>query len=69
MRDPHRERPFLTPGYPVTPLLFCGASAYMLWASLRYAQNLSWIGVVPILFAAMISAAHCMVVDCRDDSK
>lgn len=57
-RDPQRERPFRTPGYPLTPLLFCAASGYMLWASLRYAQNLSWIGLAPISAAAALSWSH-----------
>lgn len=33
-------RPFRVPGYPVTPLLFCASSAFMLWASLTYAYRI-----------------------------
>lgn len=39
-REPNIERPFRTPFYPLTPLLFCAACAYMLWSSLSYAYML-----------------------------
>ncbi|MFB6248907.1 MAG: APC family permease [Salinibacter sp.] len=35
-REPAVERPFRVPLYPLTPILFCLASAYMLWSSLAY---------------------------------
>lgn len=35
-RDPERPIPFRTPLYPLTPLLFCATSAYLLHASLAY---------------------------------
>ena len=35
-KDPHRERPFRVPFYPVTPALFCLTCAYLLHASLVY---------------------------------
>lgn len=34
--EPNIPRPFKVPLYPVTPVLFCLASAYMLWSSLAY---------------------------------
>jgi amino acid transporter len=34
--EPEVARPFEVPLYPVTPLAFCLASAYMLWSSLAY---------------------------------
>lgn len=50
--DPHRERPFRVPLYPLLPLLFCLSCAGMLWSSVGYvgAQsvgglNAGWIGV------------------------
>jgi hypothetical protein len=42
---------------PLTPMLFCGVCAYMLWSSLNYAGWYSWIGLavlvagVPLLIA------------------
>jgi amino acid transporter len=35
-REPGIDRPFRVPLYPLTPVLFCLASAYMLWSSLAY---------------------------------
>ena len=52
VREPHAERPFRVPLYPVVPALFCASSGYMLWSSLSfvYSQqwggfNAAWIGV------------------------
>jgi basic amino acid/polyamine antiporter, APA family len=36
-KDPHRERPFRVPLYPVIPLIFCAACAFMLYRSSSYA--------------------------------
>lgn len=57
-RDPDRERPFRIPLYPFTPVIFCTASLYMLYASLAYAGNLAWIGLLPIAAALWISWLH-----------
>ncbi|QDT44236.1 Serine/threonine exchanger SteT [Gimesia alba] len=46
---PHLNRPFRVPLYPITPLLFCGTSIYMLYSSLMYAWGLTLLGVIPIL--------------------
>jgi basic amino acid/polyamine antiporter, APA family len=46
-RDRERPRPYVVVGYPVTPLLFCASSAYMLYGSLSYAPVESlWGGAV-----------------------
>jgi amino acid transporter len=47
-KDPHTPRPFRVPLYPLTPLLFCLASAYMLWSSVAYTGlgGLAGIGVL-----------------------
>lgn len=34
--EPEVPRPFHVPLYPITPLIFCLASGYMLWSSLAY---------------------------------
>lgn len=58
LREPEVERPFRVPLYPLTPLLFCAACAYMLQASLAYTGAGALAGVivllagVPVLFAA-----------------
>lgn len=44
-REPHIERPFKVPFYPVTPLLFCGFCLYMLQSSLAYTGMGAIIGV------------------------
>lgn len=51
-REPHVERPFKVPLYPLLPLIFVAACAYMLWSSLSYVYsqalggfNAAWIGV------------------------
>jgi len=58
-RDPHADRPFRVPFYPLTPAIFCLASAALLWSSLRYTGigALAGIGVLalglPLLFVAL----------------
>lgn len=47
-REPEAPRPFRTPFYPVTPLIFMGTSAYMLHSSVSYAGWLSLIGLIPV---------------------
>jgi len=47
-RDPHRDRPFRVPFYPVTPLLFCVVCAYLLYSSLTYTGIGSLVGVLVI---------------------
>lgn len=56
IRDPHTERPFRVPLYPLLPLCFCASSAFMLWSSLSYVYsqelgglNAAWIGVAVLL--------------------
>jgi amino acid transporter len=44
-RDPQRPRPFRVPLYPLTPLLFTAASAFMLYSSLAYAGLGAALGV------------------------
>jgi len=35
-REPEVFRPFRVPLYPLTPALFCAASAYLLYSSIAY---------------------------------
>lgn len=47
-------RPFSTPGYPITPFLFCLASLGMLWSSVRYvisnwSAEIFWVLAIAIL--------------------
>lgn len=36
-RDPNATRPFKVPLYPLTPLVFCAACAWLTWSSVTYA--------------------------------
>ncbi|MDQ3521191.1 MAG: amino acid permease, partial [Gemmatimonadota bacterium] len=57
-REPGTTRPFRVPLYPVTPVLFCATSAFMLYSSVSYAGSGAWLGVavmlagVPLLWIA-----------------
>ncbi len=62
-REPHLERPVKVPWYPLLPLLFCAACAFMLWSSLSYVHgqtlngfNAAWIGVVVLALGGLLLA-------------
>ena len=58
-REPETERPYRVPGYPVTPIVFCLSSSYMVYASLSYAiQNRSWEAIWSIAILA-VGVALC----------
>jgi amino acid transporter len=44
-KDPAAERPFRVPLYPLTPLVFCATSGYMLYSSLAYTKEGALVGV------------------------
>jgi amino acid transporter len=48
-REPERDRPFRVPLYPITPFVFCLASAYMLYSSIAYAGGGALLGVAVML--------------------
>jgi amino acid transporter len=48
-REPHVDRPFRVPLYPVTPLLFCAVAVYMLHASVAYAGRGALLGLAVML--------------------
>lgn len=45
IKEPDIERPFRVPGYPFTPLVFCGWCTYMLAGSVIYAKAQGLIGL------------------------
>ncbi len=60
VREPDTPRPFRVPLYPVLPLVFCAACAYMLQSSLGYVGgntflgvNAAWVGVA-VLAAGVV---------------
>lgn len=48
-KDPGIERPFRTPLYPVTPLIFCATAGYMLYSSQTYADSFTLLGWIPLV--------------------
>jgi len=48
-KDREQIRPYLVIGYPLTPLVFCISSAYMLYGSLSYAPQESLLGAAIVL--------------------
>ena len=63
VREAGIVRPFAVPLYPVTPLLFCGVSAYMLYSSLAHAAVGSLVGV-----AVLVAGVPVLLV-CRSGGK
>ena len=54
-REPDAARPFRVPFYPITPIIFCLSSGYLLYATLDYASHnyagiWSWAGLVVLAF-------------------
>lgn len=70
-KDPNAIRPFRVPLYPVTPVLFCVASAYMLWSSVAYAGLGGLVGITVLLVGVVVLLAGggreiCRIAD-RDE--
>ena len=55
-RDPARPRPFRVPFYPLTPLLFCVTSGYLVYSSLAYTGLGALVGVA-VLAAGTLGLA------------
>jgi APA family basic amino acid/polyamine antiporter len=55
--EPDRPRPFRVPLYPLTPLVFCGTCAYMLYSSIAYAGTLTLIGLAPLVLGVPVYLA------------
>jgi len=53
-REPDAERPFRVPLYPVVPILFCAACAYLLWSSLAYVKVGALAGVGLLVVGAIV---------------
>jgi amino acid transporter len=53
-REPDAQRPFRVPLYPLTPIVFCATSAYLLYSSVRYAGVGSVLGVAVLAVGAVL---------------
>lgn len=53
-REPDAERPFRVPLYPVTPILFCAACAWLLYSSLAYVKVGAMVGVGVLIVGAIV---------------
>lgn len=56
-KDPTTRRPFRVPLYPLTPMLFCVASTYMLWSSVAYSGLGALAGIVVLLVGVVVLLA------------
>jgi basic amino acid/polyamine antiporter, APA family len=56
-KEPDAERPFRVPLYPLTPLVFCLTSAYLLYSSLAYTGFGALVGVGVLLVGGLILVA------------
>jgi amino acid transporter len=52
--DPQTTRPFLTPLYPLPPLIFCAICIYMLHSSLSYAASVTVGNMVRLGIAVLL---------------
>lgn len=57
-KEPHAERPFRVPLYPLTPLVFCLTSAYLLYSSLAYTGFGALVGIGVLGVGALILAVQ-----------
>jgi APA family basic amino acid/polyamine antiporter len=53
-KHPETPRPFRVPFYPLTPVLFGAACAYMLWSSLVYTGVGAIVGVIVLLAGGVV---------------
>jgi len=53
-KDPDTVRPFRVPFYPLTPMLFCAACAFMLWSSMAYTGVRALVGILVLLLGALV---------------
>ena len=53
-KEPEAKRPFRVPLYPLTPLLFCLTSAYLLYSSVVYTGNGALVGIGVLAVGALL---------------
>lgn len=60
-KEPDRPRPFRVPLYPITPLLFCLTSAYLLYSSLMYTGLGALVGIAVLAVGGLLLLALPML--------
>lgn len=70
-REPHAERPFRVPLYPVIPLLFIAVCCYMLYSSIVYTGVWAWVGLAVLAAGVplLLLAGRPTAVERRDDRR
>jgi amino acid transporter len=58
IREPGAARPFRVPLYPVTPIVFCLTSAYLLYSSLAYTGVGAMVGVAVVAVGIVVLAIN-----------
>jgi basic amino acid/polyamine antiporter, APA family len=53
-KEPDADRPFRVPLYPLTPLIFCLMSAYLLYSSLMYTGLGALVGILVLLSGLVV---------------
>ena len=53
-RNPGQARPFSVPFYPLTPLLFCATSAWLLYSSVQYTGIGALVGMAVLAVGALL---------------
>ena len=53
IKEPNVSRPFKVPLYPLTPIIFCGSCAYLLYSSLTYTGIGAMVGVGVLLLGTL----------------
>jgi APA family basic amino acid/polyamine antiporter len=56
VKDPHTERPFKVPLYPLTPILFCLTCAYLTYSSVTYAISKGAVYISLLVMAVGVVA-------------
>ncbi|WP_256010433.1 APC family permease [Desertivirga xinjiangensis] len=57
VKEPRQARPFKVPFYPLTPLVFCFTSCYLLYASIMYTGMGALAGIVILLSGLIVNFA------------
>src|SRR5690606_36357000 len=55
-KEPNVERPFRVPIYPLTPIIFCCTSAYLLYSSIVYTGWGSLVGIGVLLAGVLLQS-------------